>query len=141
MIGNWKIAFGLGLALAAATAPALADGDNIVVKMNQAKIIKLARAADTIVIGNPLIVDASVQDAKTIVLTGKGFGATNLVVMDASGAPIVDQQVMVARDEANTVRIYRRAGIQTLSCAPNCETAILSEAEKTSQNTLAGGMN
>ena len=41
--------------------------------MNQAKIVKLARPADTIVIGNPAIADASVQDASTIVLTARGF--------------------------------------------------------------------
>ena len=53
--------------------------------MNQAKIVKLSRAADTIVIGNPEIADASVQDASTVVLTGKGFGVTNLVVLDEDG--------------------------------------------------------
>ncbi|TIL55424.1 MAG: hypothetical protein E5Y81_23815, partial [Mesorhizobium sp.] len=65
-------------ALLAATAlivPAKA-GAGIEVTMNQAKIVKLSRAADTIVVGNPAIADASVQDASTIVLTGKGFGVT-----------------------------------------------------------------
>ena len=35
----------------------------IEVVMNQAKIVKLSRPADTIVIGNPEIADAAVQDA------------------------------------------------------------------------------
>jgi Flp pilus assembly secretin CpaC len=109
-----------------------ASAENISVQVNQAKIIKLTRAADTIVIGNPQIVDASVQDATTIVLTGKGFGSTNLVVLDEAGAPIVDQQVVVSRDEASTVRIYRRASVQTLSCQPTCETALVSDAERAS---------
>ena len=63
--------------------------------MNQAKIVKLARPADTIVVGNPAIADAAVQDASTIVLTGKGFGVTNLVILDGDGNPIVDEQVTV----------------------------------------------
>ncbi len=108
-------------------------GSGIDVVMNQAKIVKLSRAADTIIIGNPLIADASVQDATTIVLTGKGFGVTNLVVLDDQGNPVVDEQVTVGRQEAASVRIYRRAAIQTLSCTPFCESSYKSEAEKTSE--------
>src|SRR5262245_19203424 len=102
--------------------PAGAEG-GIQVEMNQAKIVKLARPADTIVIGNPLIADASVQDASTIVLTGKGFGVTNLVILDQDGNPIVDEQVTVVRQTASTVRVYRRADIQTMSCTPYCESS------------------
>ena len=105
--------------------------------MNQAKIVKLARPADTIVIGNPDIADASVQDATTIVLTGKGFGVTNLVVLDADGAPIVDEQIFVSRSTANSVRVYRRASVQTLSCTPYCEGAYKSAAEQTSDQEIS----
>ncbi len=72
-----------GLVALPGTAPA--NEAAIEVVMNQAKIVKLAREADTIVIGNPEIADAAVQDATTIVLTGKGFGVTNLVVLDLDG--------------------------------------------------------
>ena len=86
--------------------------------MNQAKIIKLSRAADTIIIGNPEIADASVQDASTVVLTGKGFGVTNLVILDDAGAPIIDEQVMVSRSTASTLRIYRRARCRRCPARP-----------------------
>lgn len=118
--------------------PALADsGINVI--MNQAKIVKLSRAADTIVVGNPAIADASVQDATTIVLTGKGFGVTNLVVIDRDGSPIIDEQVTVARDEASSVRIYRRADVQTLSCTPYCESSYKNDAERTSETEMSLG--
>lgn len=119
-----------------AGAQALA-AQGIEVVMNQAKIVKLARPADTIVIGNPDIADASVQDATTIVLTGKGFGVTNLVVLDADGAPIVDEQIFVSRSTANSVRVYRRASVQTLSCTPFCEGAYKSAAEQTSDQEIS----
>jgi Flp pilus assembly secretin CpaC len=121
----------LALAFAAPNA-ASADG-GIVVEMNQAKIVKLAKAADTIVIGNPQIADAAVQDASTIVLTAKGFGVTNLVILDSDGNAIVDEQVTVVRQTASSVRVYRRADIQTLSCTPYCESSYKTEAEKTSE--------
>lgn len=104
--------------------------------MNQAKIVRLTRPADTIVVGNSAIADASVQDASTIVLTGKGFGVTNLVVLDAQGSPIVDEQVTVIRHDASSVRIYRRAEIQTLSCTPYCESSYKSDAERLSESEL-----
>jgi Flp pilus assembly secretin CpaC len=109
----------------------------IEVVMNQAKIIRLARPADTIVIGNSAIADAAVQDASTIVLTGKGFGVTNLVALDRDGAPIVDEQVTVARDATSSVRIYRRASVQTLSCTPYCESSYKGDAERTSEAEIA----
>lgn len=118
----------LGSALVALSAGSLYAAD-IGVDLNQAKILKLSRPADTIVIGNPLIADASVQDATTIVLTGKAFGSTNLVVLDANGAPIVDQQVVVSRNESGTVRIYRRAEVERLSCTPKCEAGFASDGQ------------
>ena len=120
------------LAVAAFVVPAKA-GAGIEVTMNQAKIVKLTRPADTIVVGNPAIADASVQDASTVVLTGKGFGVTNLVVLDSDGSPIVDEQVTVVRQAASSVRIYRRAEVQTMSCTPYCESSYKSDAEKASE--------
>ena len=124
------------LAATSVITPAMAAAD-IEVTMNQAKIVKLSRPADTIVVGNPAIADASVQDASTIVLTGKGFGVTNLVVLDQEGSPIVDAQVTVVRQAASSVRIYRRAEVQTMSCTPYCESSYKSEAEKSSEAEMS----
>jgi Flp pilus assembly secretin CpaC len=117
----------------------LQAGSGIEVTMNQAKIVKLARPADTIVVGNPAIADASVQDASTIVLTGKGFGVTNLVILDKDGQPIIDEQVTVVRQNASSVRIYRRSQVQTMSCTPYCESAFKTEAERTSETEMNAG--
>lgn len=126
------------IAVAMLTAAPASASETIRVVINQAKIVKLARPADTIVIGNPNIADASVQDASTIVLTGKGFGVTNLVILDRDGMPIVDEQIVVSRSVADSVRVYRRANVQTLSCTPYCESSYKSEAEQMSENTLGG---
>ena len=136
---TWKALSAAALLALASILPAVATADDtgIVVEMNQAKIVKLAKAADTIVVGNPLIADAAVQDASTIVLTGKGFGVTNLVVLDADGNAIVDEQVTVVRQTASSVRVYRRADIQTLSCTPYCESSYKSDAEKISEAEMS----
>lgn len=119
--------------LAGMLAPSVAAEGGINVIMNQAKIVKLARPADTVVIGNPEIADAAVQDSTTIVLTGRGFGVTNLVVLDGEGEPVIDEQVIVSRQTMNSVRVYRRADVQTLSCTPFCESSHKTEAERLSE--------
>jgi Flp pilus assembly secretin CpaC len=134
-----KLLPGLAALVSALIISAGAGAAGIEVTMNQAKIVKLARAADTIVIGNPAIADASVQDASTVVLTGKGFGVTNLVVLDEMGNPIIDEQVTVTRGTASTVRIYRRAQVQTLSCTPFCESSYKGEAERLSEAEMNSG--
>lgn len=114
----------LGLAFLAASAVLAtfpASADSIRVYVDQARVVKLARPADTIIVGNPEIADAAVQDASTVVLTGKGFGTTNLVILDSDGAAIVDEQIVVSRSSANAVNVYRRAELQSLSCSPYCE--------------------
>lgn len=126
------------LAALASGLSGLAQAEPIQVVMNQAKIVKLSRAADTIVVGNPLIADAAVKDPQTIVITGKGFGVTNFVVLDSKGQPVVDEQIEVSRGMANTVRVYRRSRIQTLSCTPTCESAYKSEAEAAAEIEATG---
>ncbi|MEX0345602.1 MAG: pilus assembly protein N-terminal domain-containing protein [Rhizobiaceae bacterium] len=123
----------IGLSVASVSANA---ENGIEVVLNQAKILKLARPADTIVVGNPEIADAAVQNSSTIVLTGKGFGLTNLVILDEDGAPIIDEQVFVTRQDARSVRVYRRSSLQTLSCTPRCEAAYKTDAERESDADL-----
>lgn len=135
VLGIGRLLPAAALILAATALPASAQS-GIEVVMNQAKIVKLTRPADTIVIGNPLIADAAVQDSTTVVLTGKGFGVTNMVVLDAEGAPIVDEQIYVTRRDARSVRVYRRSDVQTLSCTPFCESSFKSEAERTSETEM-----
>jgi Flp pilus assembly secretin CpaC len=123
------------LAGSAAVSTATAE-TGIQVVMNQAKIVKLTKDAATIVIGNPEIVDATVQDARTVVLTGKGFGVTNLVILDAGGAPVIDQSIFVSRNDEKSLRVFRRSKVQTLSCTPFCEGSYKSNAEATSEAEL-----
>jgi Flp pilus assembly secretin CpaC len=107
------------------------------VMLNQAKIVKLSHSAATVIIGNPEIADATVRDSQTLVLTGRGFGQTNLVILDAGGNPILDERIAVSRENGAALRIYRQAEIETLSCEPYCEKAYLSEAEIQSIRAIA----
>jgi len=91
------------------------------VYMNHARVLKLDRPVSKVIIGNSDVADATVADAKTIVLTGRSFGTTNLVILDVDGNAIVDERILVSIDEGNTVRVFRQTVRSVLSCTPNCE--------------------
>ena len=101
--------------------PTIAADGMLNVFMNQARVLKLDRPVSKVIIGNSDVADATVADAKTIVLTGRSFGTTNLVIIDTDGNAIVDERILVSIDEGNTVRVFRQTVRSVLSCTPNCE--------------------
>ena len=74
---------------------AMAANNGVAVLVDQATLVRLDRPAAEIVVGNPSIADVSVQSSKLLVITGKSFGETNLIVMDArrqgGGQPAADR--------------------------------------------------
>ena len=97
---------------------------SIDVTIDFAKIMTLDRPAETVVIGNPGIADATVEDDKTIVLTGKTAGATNLIVLDAEGKEIVNAVIRVSSDVRQLTTVFYGSQRQTYSCTPTCEQVI-----------------
>ncbi|TDH39378.1 hypothetical protein E2A64_01925 [Pseudohoeflea suaedae] len=101
------------------------------VSMDHARIIKVDRQISKVIVGSSSVADVAIADSSTIVLTGKSYGTTNLVVLDMEGQPIVDEVVLVAVDEANTLRIYRQTERTVFSCAPSCEQHVKSASGAT----------
>lgn len=127
MLGLKRFAAGLALALAVAPIPSAVASDYdtmLKVATDQARVLKIDRPAETVIIGNPSIVDVTIHDAATLVLTGRSYGVTNLVVLDSSGTPIIDEQVIVTSNEIGTVRVYRQAQRVTFACSPECEPTV-----------------
>lgn len=114
------------LLLAALAAPAAAAADETIdVHLDRARILKLPERAATVVIGNPLIADLSIQPGGLAVITGKSYGATNVVVLDKSGAVMMEKTVEVSTPgHEPLVVVYRGVTHQTYSCAPDCEPRI-----------------
>ena len=96
----------------------------VIVTVDRAKLFRVGKPAATVIIGNPAIADATVEDERTLVLTGRSFGVTNIMILTEDGELIVDRTVVVRGHEANTVRIYRRASRETFACAPICEPTL-----------------
>lgn len=93
------------------------------VEVDRAEIMRLDLDAATIIVGNPAIADAVVFDRNTLILTGKSFGSTNMLVLDGDNRVVGEflMQVVGARDTRTVV--YRGNQRTTLNCAPTCEQA------------------
>ncbi|PWW00407.1 putative type II/III system pilus formation protein [Hoeflea marina] len=122
-LSSWLTAGVLSAALItfSAVPQSRASDDMIRVFMDHARILKLDRPVSKVIIGNAEVADITVADPKTIVLTGKAYGTTNLVILDAAGDAIVDERILVSVDEANTLRIFKQTVRTVYSCAPSCE--------------------
>jgi hypothetical protein len=97
---------------------------DVTLKLDQAKILKLPDKVATIVIGNPLIADASLQPGGIMVLTAKGYGMTSILVLDSAGSVLMQKNVQVEGPGGNTVVMYRGIERETYSCTPTCERRI-----------------
>lgn len=107
-----------------ALAPA-ASANDLVVKYDQSQLLRLPRPVAEIIVGNPSIADVTVQSTNLLVVTGKTFGITNVIALDADRNVIQDQRVVVVRDQARQVSIYKGVKRETYSCAPACNPALM----------------
>lgn len=114
----------------------------ITVKVNMARILRINAPATTVIVGNPGVADVTIQDPKTLVLTGKSYGQTNLIVLDSAGTPIADTLVQVVQSEADLVTVFNAGQRTTFSCAPACSPAIVvgDDPAYTSKMTSSVGM-
>jgi hypothetical protein len=101
-----------------------ASDDKISVYVDQAKLLRLPAKAATIIVGNPLIADVTLQSGGIVVVTGKGYGATNFIAMDRSGVVLVDRQIQVEGPTERLVTVYRGVERESYSCAPICQRRI-----------------
>lgn len=121
-----RTAFALILAATAhvTLAPA-ASAEDLVVKYDQSQLLRLPRPVTEIIIGNPSVADVTVQANNLLIITGKTFGITNVIALDADRNVIQDQRVVVIRDQLRQVSVYKGVKRETYSCAPVCNPALV----------------
>lgn len=120
VIGRRQRLFAAALSATMLTAvPAFAA--NFTVAVDQAQIMRLPEKVATIVIGNPLIADASLQSGGILVVTGKGYGSTNLLAMDRAGKIVMDTNIQVVGPAGgDLIVVYKGVARESYSCSPEC---------------------
>ena len=90
------------------------------VTVDHASVLTLAAAPGVVVIADPKIADIINERDHLIFVLGKRPGATNLLAFDGAGHRLLDREIVVVPENADTVTVTR-ATIQTeYSCAPRC---------------------
>ena len=133
-------------AVLASPAASLAEPtvDTIAVNVDQAKLVRLPGKVATIVVGNPLIADVTLQPGGMIVVTGKGYGATNFIALDRGGEILVDRQIQVEGPSDRLVTVYRGIERESYSCMPVCQRRVTlgdSDTYFTTTMNQAGALN
>jgi len=115
----------LAIALVGTGMVSAQDGAPIEVNVNMARVLRISAPAATVIVGNPGIADVTIQDPQTLILTGKSYGQTNLIVLDSLGEPIADTLLDVVQMQAGVMTVYQGQSRTTLACAPVCQPVIM----------------
>ena len=94
--------------------------------LDRATITSIPKGTATIVIGDPLIADVHIvgdQAPGVMIVTGKGYGVTNVIALDNSGRKL-DERLVQVLGPAESVVVYRGITRESYSCAPDCERRI-----------------
>jgi Flp pilus assembly secretin CpaC len=93
--------------------------------VDYAKIIALARPASTVIVGNTGIAQASLSDDRTVILTGKTPGSTNLIVIGSDGAEVANLILDVVAGSGRLVTVHQGMRRATFTCARRCDPVLL----------------
>ncbi|BAQ49021.1 MULTISPECIES: pilus assembly protein N-terminal domain-containing protein [Methylobacterium] len=122
------------LLAAALLGPAAAQGSDgaiVTVMVDNAKVIRLPERTATVIVGNPIIADVSLQRNGIVVLTGKSFGSTNLIALDSAGTMLAESAISVRAGSPSVVTVQRGLERESYSCTPACQPAMqLGDAQR-----------
>ena len=114
----------LGAGVAVRAEPAPFDARPIIVALDRARIMKVPTGVQTLIIGNPLVADVTMLKGNgSMVVTGRSFGATNLIWLDSSGNAIGETTVKVTPGEQSVV-VLRGLAQESYSCTPRCSPVV-----------------
>ena len=112
------------LTMAAPAASHAANTAPLPVPTSLARILRISAPAATVIIGTPGVADVTIQDPQTLVLTGKSYGETNLIILDSSGNPIADTMISLIQATPDAITMYMGTARTTLSCLPVCQSTV-----------------
>jgi hypothetical protein len=120
MSSRFWLALAVVVACGAEPAPAEASSRVVTITVDEAKIAKVPDGTSTLIIGNPMIADATLlKSGGAMVLTGKGYGETNLIALNSEGKVILEEQLRVL--PPGTVLVFQNGNSRTsYSCNPAC---------------------
>ncbi len=102
----------------------VAQAQSLNVEIDRSSRISLRGQAASVIVGNPAIADVTVVDANTLFVTGKGYGVTEVVAVDALGRTLYQGEVVVTGGSTGSVRVWRGAQSTEMACAASCSPSV-----------------
>ncbi|MEN5170094.1 pilus assembly protein N-terminal domain-containing protein [Brevundimonas pondensis] len=106
------------------TGAALAQSRPLNIEVDRSTRVQLRAPAGSVIVANPKIADVTVVDANTLFITGKGYGVTDIVAVDALGRPLFQSQVVVSAGSTGSVRVWRGAQATEMACGTSCSPSV-----------------
>lgn len=94
------------------------------VVVDRASVVRAPAGTATVIIGNPMIADATTQKNGVLIVTGKSFGSTNIMLLDGAGAVLSETVVNVGRANDGSMVVQRGSKRESFSCNPRCEPTL-----------------
>lgn len=117
-----KKRFGLAIAMLFLAVPAASASETLEVNLGYSQVVGPVDDMATVIVGNDGIADATLGGGGTIILTGKAIGATNLIVLDASGRQLLSSSLQVVpldRRPRSNIRVTKGVSWQDYECGPD----------------------
>ena len=115
----------LAAAFASAASAAPSGVPPVTVMIDHAKVVKLPEKTHAVIVGKPIIADVTVQRNGILVVTGKSYGVTNLIALDAGGTLLTESLISVQAPNESLVTVQRGLERESYSCTPNCQPSLL----------------
>ena len=143
--------FALSVALVLAAAGAARAASPLRLAVAHSARLRLAGPAGSVVVGSPTVVDVSVVDSRTVFVSGRTPGSTDVTVVDPLGRVVYSGEVVVENGE-HTVSVFRGvtrseatfnpegrvAGPDAATSAPTGAAFLLGAAAAGAANARAG---
>jgi Flp pilus assembly secretin CpaC len=100
---------------------ASARAGGIAVGLNEVRRVPLKGSAATVMIGDTKIADVSMSDAHSLIITGRGFGTTGLMVTDDRGRTLLSGEIMVSAPDEGRVTIFHGTETVQYACGGHCQ--------------------
>ena len=102
--------------------PLRAMEETLVVTIDQARVVNVPAGTEALIVGNAAIADLTLlKQGATMIITGKGFGETNFIALDAAGKSLAQSLIRVVGGAGRTTLLVQRGmDRQSYSCAPQC---------------------
>ncbi len=118
-------------------APAVAVADRML-EAEHADVVRLPEPASTVIVGNPAIADAVIHDRRTLIVTGRLYGRTNIIALDRAGRVIFADDFVVGPSTSGQLVMQRGMARTTMTCTPNCAASPAVGDDSDTFDTLTG---